>query len=171
MKVTLRLDVDVFDARNIIKWLRNKDVTQYLNEDENNALVLEHLINIGQAGLLTYHMNQNSRFFLLDNEDEKCLGFITLFTIKEKQEYEVVIAIGEPENWGKQIGYHALKTIMNKVFFEWRINKLVAKIYVDNQRSIRLFGHLGFTGERLNGSYILFSITFDEYLKHLKNSK
>lgn len=83
----------------------------------------------------------------------------------------MVIAIGEPENWGKQIGYHALKTIMNKVFFEWRINKLVAKIHVDNQRSIRLFRHLGFTGQRLNSSYILFSITFDEYLKHLKNSK
>lgn len=83
MKVSLRLDVDVFDAKNIIKWLRNKDVTQYLNEDENNALVLEHLINTGKAGLLTYHLNQNSRFFLLDNEDEKCLGFITLFTIKK----------------------------------------------------------------------------------------
>ena len=91
MKVSLRLDVDVFDARNIIKWLRNKDVTQYLNEDENNALALEHLINTGQAGLLTYHLNQNSRFFLLDNEDEKCLGFITLFTIKEKQEYELEV--------------------------------------------------------------------------------
>ena len=83
MKVSLRLDVDVFDAKNIIKWLRNKDVTQYLNEDENNALVLEHLINTGQGGLLTYHLNQNSRFFLLDSEDEKCLGFITLFTIKK----------------------------------------------------------------------------------------
>mgnify|MGYP002515718682 CR=1 FL=1 len=101
----------------------------------------------------------------------KCFGFIALFTSKEKQEDEVVIAIGDPENWGKQIGNHALKTIMKKVFFEWRIDKLLAKIPVDNQRSIRLFRHLGFTGRQLNNSYILFSITFDEYLNHLKNSK
>ena len=33
MNTNLRLDVNVLDAQNIIKWLRNKDVTKFLNED------------------------------------------------------------------------------------------------------------------------------------------
>ena len=55
------------------------------------------------------------------------------------QEYEVGIAIGNPKNWGKKIGYSALKSILHKAFFGWRINKLVAKIHIENERSINLF--------------------------------
>ena len=33
MEISLRLDVEVFDAKNIIRWLENKEVTKYLNED------------------------------------------------------------------------------------------------------------------------------------------
>ena len=60
------------------------------------------------------------------------------------QEYEVVIAIGNPKNWGKKIGYSALKSILHKAFLGWRINKLVAKIHIENERSINLFKHLSF---------------------------
>lgn len=31
MNISLRLDVNVFDAKNIIKWLDNEDVAKYLN--------------------------------------------------------------------------------------------------------------------------------------------
>ena len=85
MKVSLRLDVDVFDARNIIEWLRNKDVTQYLNEDENNALALEHLINTGQAGLLTYHLNQNSRFSFLITRMKSALDSLLFLPLKKSK--------------------------------------------------------------------------------------
>ena len=34
MNTNLRLDVNVLDSKNIIKWLRNKDVTKFLNEDK-----------------------------------------------------------------------------------------------------------------------------------------
>lgn len=168
MNTNLRLDVNVLDAKNIIKWLRNKDVTKFLNEDKNSAAVLEYLIETGQADLLTYHLNKNSRFFLIDTPKEDCVGFITLFTISPMQEYEVVIAIGNPKNWGKKIGYSALKSILHKVFFGWRINKLVAKIHIENERSINLFKHLSFKNNGVKNSHVIFSITFDEYLNSLK---
>lgn len=66
MNTNLRLDVNILDAKNIIKWLRNKDVTNFLNKDKNSAAILEYLIETGQADLLTYHLNKNSRFFLID---------------------------------------------------------------------------------------------------------
>lgn len=49
MNTNLRLDVNALDAKNIIKWLRNKDVTKFLNEDKNSAAILENLIETGQA--------------------------------------------------------------------------------------------------------------------------
>ena len=49
MNTNLRLDVNVLDSKNIIKWLRNKDVTKFLNEDKSSAAVLEYLIETGQA--------------------------------------------------------------------------------------------------------------------------
>lgn len=63
MNTNLRLDVNVLDAKNIIKWLRNKDVTKFLNEDKNSAAVLEYLIETGQADLLTYHLNKRIAVF------------------------------------------------------------------------------------------------------------
>ena len=84
------------------------------------------------------------------------------------QEYEFVIAIGNPKNWGKKIGYSALKSILHKAFFGWKINKLVAKIHIENERSINLFKHLSFKNNGVKNSHVIFSITFDEYLNSLK---
>lgn len=84
------------------------------------------------------------------------------------QEYEFVITIGNPKNWGKKIGYSALKSILHKAFFGWRINKLVAKIHIENEISINLFKHLSFKNNGVKNSHVIFSITFDEYLNSLK---
>lgn len=98
MKISLRLDVTIFDAKNIIKWLDNEDVTKYLNEDINSTTSLINIINSSRADLLTYYLNKGGRFFLIDDRKNHSIGFLTLFTIKTKKEYEVVIAIGNPNN-------------------------------------------------------------------------
>lgn len=87
-----------------------------------------------------------------------------------KKEYEVIIAIGNPENWGKQIALYALKSLLLEVFFKWRIEKVIAKIHIENLRSIKLFEHLGFKNSKISNSHIIFSITFDEYFNMLKNN-
>ena len=170
MKIKLRLDVTTNDAKNIIMWLENKDVTKFLNEDKNSATSLQYIIESGQINLLRYYLNRDGRFFLIDSENEKCLGFITLFTIISKKEYEVIIAIGNPENWGKQIALYALKSLLLEVFFKWRIEKVIAKIHIENLRSIKLFEHLGFKNSKISNSHIIFSIPFDEYFNMLKNN-
>ena len=81
MKIKFRLDVTTNDAKNIIMWLENKDVTKFLNEDKNSATSLQYIIESGQINLLRYYLNRDGRFFLIDSENKKCLGFITLFTI------------------------------------------------------------------------------------------
>lgn len=169
MKINLRLDVRLSDAKNIIMWLENKDVTKYLNEDPNSASSLEEIINSGRADLLTYYLNRDARFFLIDTHEEKCVGFITLAK-KAIKDYEIIIAIGSPNNWGKKIAHHSILVILNEVFFKWRINKLISKVHIDNIRSINLFKHLGFKETIIKNNHIIFAITFDEYLSYLKNN-
>lgn len=117
MNISLKLDVNVFDAKNIIKWLDNEDVTKYLNEDINSKTSLIDIINSNRADLLTYYLNKDGRFFLIDDRENHSIGFLTLFTIRTKKEYEVVIAIVNPNNWGKQYAHMALKQIMREIFF------------------------------------------------------
>ena len=110
MNISLRLDVNVFDAKNIIKWLDNEDVTKYLNEDINSTTSLIDIINSNRADLLTCYLNKDGRFFLIDDQKNHSIVLLTLFTIRTKKEYEVVIAIGNPNNWGgKTICTHGIK--------------------------------------------------------------
>lgn len=97
MDIDLRLDVRVEDAKKMIEWLKDEEVTKFLNDDINSAQSLESVINSGNAFLLTYYLNQDGRFFMVDL-NKKSIGFINLFTIVPKEIYEIVIVIGNPIN-------------------------------------------------------------------------
>lgn len=165
--ISLRLLVNTDDAKNISRWLKDKEVTQYLNEDINSADRLEEVINSNKSNLLTYYLNQDGRFFLIDHNKSPCVGFINLFTVIPNKEYEIVVVIGDPINWNKQYAYHALNEIMREVFFKWRINKLKAKIHKDNQRSINLFNKLLFEKEKEGKEFYTFEMSFNRYLSLL----
>lgn len=109
-------------------------------------------------------------FFLLMIKRIIVLVFLTFFTVITKKGYEVVIAIGNPNNWGKQYAHMALKKIVREIFFSWRIDKLLARIHIDNHRSINLFKHLGFKQSLIKNNHIHFEINFNEYLSSLRNS-
>lgn len=168
MNISLRLEVKKSDAINIIRWLENKNITQYLNEDINSIYSLNRIIENGQSDLLTYYLNQDGRFFLIDEKDLGCIGFLNLFTIHQHHTYEIVIAIGEENNWGKQYGKEAIKMIMREAFLIWRIERLVAKVKKKNERSINMFEHLHFYKTKETESYFYYSINSNEYLKSLK---
>lgn len=157
MDVFLRLEVKEQDAVKMISWLQNQNITKYLNEDVNSPYLLQKIIDDKRTDFLTYYLNQDGRFFLIDNE-QGSIGFINLFTIIAKKEYEVVIAIGDETNWGKKYAKKALEKIVKEVFYNWRINRLNAKIHVDNHRSINLFEHLGFVKSKTDNDYHYYSL-------------
>ncbi|MEG1565882.1 MAG: GNAT family protein [Bacilli bacterium] len=165
--VWLRLDIKSKDAQNIIKWLHNKEVSRYLNEDNDEIESLEYIIRNNDVNLLQYRLNQDGRFFIIDGVDKESIGFINLFTLKDKKRYEIVIVIGDPENWGKGYGYNSLKKCMKEVFFKWRIDELDALIKIENERSIHMFNHLRFKIVSQSDKYIKYRLSFDEYLKSL----
>lgn len=165
--IRLRLEITEEDAVNIIRWLDDKEVNKYLNEDTKELTSLAQLIENKQTDMLTYRLNQDGRFFMIDSDEDYSLGFINLFTIKPHKEYEVVIVIGDPSNWGKRYGTDSLHSIIREVFIKWRIDKLVALIEPDNLRSVRMFESLHFKKEYTNSKYIKFNLTFNDYLSSL----
>jgi RimJ/RimL family protein N-acetyltransferase len=165
-EISLRLEIKFKDANKIINWLGNKEVSKYLNEDKDQIVSLQDLILNNETELLQYRLNQDGRFFLIDKNNES-IGFLNLFTIRKYKEYEVVIAIGDPENWGHKYGRMALENCMREVFFKWRIEKLNVKVDKMNLRSVALFEHLSYEKVKENDKYYIYQMTFDKYLSLL----
>jgi regulator of nucleoside diphosphate kinase len=53
-------------------------------------------------------------------------------------------------------------------FFEFRAEKITAKIHCDNKRSIRAFLSCGFRPERETAQLKVYTLTIEQYLKRLK---
>lgn len=168
MDIDLRLDVRVEDAKKMIEWLKDEEVTKFLNDGINSAQSLESVINSGNAFLLTYYLNQDGRFFMVDL-NKKSIGFISLFTIVPKEIYEIVIVIGNPINWGKGYGKFAIEHLLRIFFFEWRHKKIVAKIKHKNERSKSLFVHSSFVKIKENDSLITYEMDIQGYENYIKS--
>lgn len=162
-EISLRLEIKNKDAIKINDWLSDKEVYKYLNEDKEELYSLAYLIKNNKTDLLQYRLNQDGRFFLID-KDHESIGFLNLFTVRKYKEYEVVIVIGNPSNWGKQYGHKALQSCMREVFYKWRIECLNAKINKENLRSINMFNSLNFDVANRNEKYITYKMTFNKYL-------
>lgn len=156
-------DVSVSDAQNIVKWLKNAEITQYLNEIPGITDTIERLsLSHADKHLLTYHFNKNGKFFMVSSDGEP-IGFIKLVSSGLSDEYEIVIVIGEERLWGSGYGRAALKQCLHTAFFTLRAKKLTAKIHSDNKRSVHLFRNIGFRFLEKRGSCMVFDLTFANY--------
>lgn len=157
ISVELRNFIEKNDALNLIKWLDDFEVVKYMNESKDISNVLTNILDNRQEVLLTYYLNRNCVFHMVDYENDS-VGFVSLIPNLNNQ-YEVVIAIGDKENWGQKIGHSALEKTILFAFNELKCQKIVAKIHNENTRSIRLFENLGFKKENYANKFILYSLT------------
>ena len=101
ISVELRNFIEKNDALNLIKWLDDFEVVKYMNESKDISNVLTNILDNGQEVLLTYYLNRNCVFHIVDYENDS-VGFVSLIPNLNNQ-YEVVIAIGDKElgtkNW------------------------------------------------------------------------
>ncbi len=157
ISVELRNFIEKNDALNLIKWLDDFEVVKYMNESKDISNVLTNILDNRQEVLLTYYLNKNCVFHMVDYENDS-VGFVSLIPNLNNQ-YEVVIAIGDKENWGQKIGHSALEKTILFAFNELKCQKIVAKIHNENTRSIKLFENLGFKKENYANKFILYSLT------------
>lgn len=98
-----------------------------MNEDLYMITTLNNILNNKQELLLTYYLNQSCIFHMIDLNNAP-IGFISLIPYKNNI-YEIVIAIGNKELWGKKIAKQALNDTINYIQDKLNGEKIIAKIH------------------------------------------
>ncbi|NCT83389.1 MAG: GNAT family N-acetyltransferase [Comamonadaceae bacterium] len=130
------------DAFKLMDWLKDEDVTRYLSDSRDVSRFIEQVIERVNLPILTHLFNQGGRFFMACDRHDVPVGFVRL--VKTGPDCEMVLVIGNRDNWGRQLGASAIREAMKLAFFDMRADKLIAKIHPDNARSLKLFQRCGF---------------------------
>jgi RimJ/RimL family protein N-acetyltransferase len=163
LTVSLKQEVTRNDALTIMSWMEDHEVTRYLNEVANISSEINQAINRVNMYVMTHLFNKGGSFFVVCTGDNQPIGFMRL--VHRTNEAEMVVVIGDRENWGHGLGTKAITKGLNHAFFDWRIPRVIAKINKNNIRSINAFEKAGFTFEKELTHSNLFCITLEEYIK------
>lgn len=166
--VSLRPEITRADALTLIDWLEDESVTRYLSDSRDVSRSIERLIGRVQLPILTHLFNQGGRFFMVCDRHDAPVGFVRL--ILNGTTCEMVVLIGERENWGRRLGARAVREGMKLAFLDMRADKLVAKIHPGNVRSLKAFERCGFTLESDALPLNSYAITAGRYRRFLREN-
>lgn len=140
--ISLCPEITRANALTLIDWLEDEEITRYLSDSRHVSRSIEQVISRVQLPILTHLFNQGGRFFMAHDQYDVPVGFVRL--VKAGPNCEMVLIIGDRDNWGRKLGASAIREGMKLAFFEIRAEKLIAKIHPDNVRSLSAFLHSGF---------------------------
>ena len=167
--ISLCPEITRANALNLMDWLEDESVVRYLSDSRHVSRFIEQVIGRVQLPILTHLFNQGGRFFMAYDRHDKPVGFVRL--VKSGADCEIVLVIGDRENWGRKLGASALREGMKLAFFEMKADKLIAKIHVDNARSLKAFVRCGFLLEGETTSLKSFAMTAPRYLQRLREGQ
>ena len=167
--ISLCPEITRANALNLMDWLEDESVVRYLSDSRHVSRFIEQVIGRVQLPILTHLFNQGGRFFMAYDRHDKPVGFVRL--VKSGADCEIVLVIGDRENWGRKLGASALREGMKLAFFEMKADKLIAKIHVDNARSLKAFVRCGFVQESETTSLKSFAMTAPRYLQRLREGQ
>jgi regulator of nucleoside diphosphate kinase len=166
--VFLRPEIARADALTLVDWLEDESVTRFLSDSSNVSRFIERALERVQLPILTHLFNQGGRFFMVCDRRDVPVGFVRL--IKTGPDCEMVVLIGDRDNWGRKLGTSAVREAMKLAFFEMRAEKLIAKIHPDNARSLKTFERCGFLIESELLPLKRFAMTSERYLRLLREN-
>jgi len=166
--ISLCPEITRADALTLMDWLRDECVTRYLSDSRHVSRFIEQVVERVQLPILTHLFNQGGRFFMACDRHDVPVGFVRL--IRTGPDCEMVLVIGNRDNWGRKLGASAIREAMKIAFFDMRAEKLIAKICVENTRSLNAFQHCGFLLESRTPTLKSFAISSARYLRLLRES-
>ena len=166
--ISLCPEITRSNALTLMDWLEDEGVTQYLSDSRHVSRFIEQVIGRVQLPILTHLFNQGGRFFMAYDQHDVPVGFVRL--VKKGPDCEMVLVIGNRDNWGRKLGASAIREGMKLAFFDMRAEKLIAKIHPDNGRSLQAFERSGFVLESQTPSMKSFSLHSERYLRLLRES-
>jgi len=153
-------------ALTLMDWLEDERVTCYLSDSRHVSRFIEQAIDRTQLPILTHLFNQGGRFFMAYDRHDVPVGFVRL--VKTGPDCEIVLVIGDSDNWGQNLGASTIREGMKLAFLDMRAEKLIAKIHPDNARSLKTFLRSGFLLEGETATLKSFSMTAGRYLRLLR---
>lgn len=166
--VSLCPEITRSDALTLIDWLEDECVTRHLSDSRQVSRFIEQVIGRVQLPILTHLFNQGGRFFMVCDGHDVPVGFVRL--VKTGPVCEMVLAIGNRDNWGRQLGASAIRESLKLAFFEMRAERLIAKVHPDNARSLKVFQRCGFVLESRTPTLNGFAMTSERYLRLLRQN-
>ncbi len=166
--VSLCPEITRSDALKLMDWLDDACVTRHLSDSRHVSRFIEQVIGRVQLPILTHLFNQGGRFFMVCDGHDVPVGFVRL--VKTGPACEMVLVIGNRDNWGRQLGASAIREAMKLAFFEMRAEKLIAKIHPDNARSLKVFQRCGFLLESQTPALTSLAMTSGHYIRLLRES-
>lgn len=156
------------NALDLIEWLDDESVTRYLSDSRHVSRFIEQVVARVQLPTLTHLFNQGGRFFMAYDRHDIPVGFVRL--VQTGSECEIVLVIGNRDNWGRKLGACAIGEGMKLAFLDMRADKLIARIHADNTRSVNAFLRKGFQLDSETPTLKSFSMTAEHYLQHLREN-
>ena len=153
-------------ALTLMEWLQDERITCFLSDSPDVSRSIEHAIDRTQLPILTPLFNRGGRFFMAYDRHDVPVGFVRL--IKTGPDCEIVLAIGNRDNWGRSLGARTIREGMKLAFLDMRAQKLIAKIHPDNARSLKAFVRSGFALESETPGLKSFAMTAGRYLQLLR---
>ncbi len=166
--ISLCPEITRADALTLMDWLEDESVTRYLSDSRHVSRFIEQVVGRVQLPILTHLFNQGGRFFMACDRDDVPVGFVRL--VKTGPDCEMVLVIGNRDNWGRKLGASAIREGMKLAFFDMRAEKLIAKIHADNARSLKAFQRSGFLLENHTPAVKSFAMTVERYLQLLRDN-
>lgn len=152
----------------MVNWMRDESVIRYLSDSHDSAQSIEQAIGRASMPIVTHLFNQGGRFFMACDNNDRPVGFVRL--VKNGSNCEIVLVIGEQDNWGRRLGASALREGMKMAFFDLRAEQLIAKIHTDNARSVKAFERCGFQLNSQTPQLFSYAIDHTAYLQQLRES-
>ncbi|WP_028600851.1 bifunctional GNAT family N-acetyltransferase/nucleoside diphosphate kinase regulator [Ottowia thiooxydans] len=153
-------------ALTLMDWLEDEDVTRYLSDSRHVSRFIEQVVGRVQLPILTHLFNQGGRFFMAYDRHDIPVGFVRL--VKTGRDCEMVLVIGNRDNWGRKLGASVIREGMKLAFFDMRADKLIAKIHAENVRSEKAFLRSGFLLESETPTLKSFRMSSERYLQLLR---
>ncbi|MBN9315643.1 MAG: GNAT family N-acetyltransferase [Devosia sp.] len=164
--VSLRPEITRTHALVLMDWLEDERVTRYLSDSGSVSRFIAEAIDRTQLPILTHLFNQGGRFFMAHDRDDVPVGFVRL--VKTGRDCEIVLVIGDHDNWGRRLGASTIREGLKLAFLEMRADTVIAKIHPDNARSLKAFERSGFLPHRETPTLNSLSLTSGRYLKLLR---
>lgn len=167
--VSLRPEITRSHAMVLMDWLEDERVIRHLSDSRSVSRMIAQAVDRTQMPILTHLFNQGGRFFMAYDRNDVPVGFVRL--IKTGTECEIVLAIGDPDNWGFGLGASAIREGLRIAFLDMRAESVIAKIHPSNTRSMKGFERCGFVLKVETPTLKSMCITSGRYLHLLREGR